>query len=147
MAGKARTKKPQPKQRGGNGNVIWTPERKAEAAETILAQIAMGNGLVKICRAPDLPTPFTFREWMRDDPELAARYVRAREDQADYLADQIVEIADETEDANKARVQIEARKWVAAKLKSQSYGDKLNIAPDMDAFAKLWQMVGSGENR
>jgi hypothetical protein len=145
MAGKQRTAKPQPKKRGGNGNIVWTSERKAEAADTILAQIAMGKGLVRICQAPDLPKAFTFREWMRSDADLAARYARAREDQADYLADQIVEIADDAEDANKARVQIEARKWVAAKLKSQSYGDKLNLSPDLDAFAKLWQMVGSGE--
>ena len=147
MAGKPRTKKPQEPKKAGR-HPVWTPDKKESAVAAILTQIAMGKGLVTICKAPDMPSVPTVREWINADPELANRYARAREDQADTLADEIVSIADKAEDANKARLQVEARKWVAAKLKSQSYGDKVQIAPDADAFAKLWQMVGGGnENR
>lgn len=113
------------KKRGGGGYPVWTPAKKEATFAAILAEIAMGKGLVKICEAPDMPTPATVRAWMREDSELATRYAHAREDQADYLADQILEIADTAEDPNKARVQIESRKWLAAKLKSKSYGDKI----------------------
>lgn len=113
------------KKRGGGGYPVWTPAKKEATFAAILAEISMGKGLVKICEAPDMPTPATVRSWMREDSELATRYAHAREDQADYLADQILEIADTAEDPNKARVQIESRKWLAAKLKSKSYGEKI----------------------
>lgn len=71
-------------------------------------------------------------------------YVRAREDQADTLADQIVAIADEQAevikedgsafdpDVQRDRLRVEARKWVAAKLKPKKYGEKLELGSDPD---------------
>jgi hypothetical protein len=38
-----------------------------------------------------------------------------------------VEIADHAEDANLARLQIDARKWVAARLLPKKWGDKQEI--------------------
>ncbi|MBU2052465.1 hypothetical protein KKH13_04650, partial [Patescibacteria group bacterium] len=56
------------------------------------------------------------------------RYARARDEQADTLADEITYIADTEPDANKARVRVDARKWVAAKLKPKKYGDHQSLA-------------------
>lgn len=73
-------------------------------------------------------------------------YARARDDQADTLADQIIDIADTPlqgvktkTDANgkviettegdmieHRRLQVDARKWIAAKLKPRRYGERLN---------------------
>jgi hypothetical protein len=69
-------------------------------------------------------------------------YTRAREDQADTNADEILQIADEhppeytdkdgrtTLDAtyiNWQRSRIEARKWTAAKLKPRKYGERMAL--------------------
>lgn len=68
--------------------------------------------------------------------------MRAREDQADFYADQIVAIADELtietrhqgEDVildvsstavARNRLRVDARKWYASKLAPKKYGDKL----------------------
>lgn len=67
-------------------------------------------------------------------------YARAREDQADTLADEIVEIADDgTNDTYlnsdgialtnqdviaRSKLRVDARKWIAAKLKPRKYGDR-----------------------
>ena len=72
-------------------------------------------------------------------------YARAREDQADTLADEIQAIADEmpmeiTDEKgvsrfdsayiNWMRLRVDSRKWVAAKLKPRKYGDRVELAGD-----------------
>ena len=58
-------------------------------------------------------------------PEFAEQYARAREVQAETLADEIVSIADEDGDPQRQRLRVDARKWVASKLKPKRYGDKV----------------------
>lgn len=99
-----------------------TPELIAE----ILGRIAEGQALRRICTEPHAPSIGTFYAWMARDAELAERYVRAREDQAETLADEIAEIADdETLPSDSRRIRIDARKWIAAKLKPKRYGEKI----------------------
>jgi hypothetical protein len=74
-------------------------------------------------------------------------YTRAREDQADTLADEIQAIADqmpmETTDKdgntrfdpsyiNWMRLRVDARKWTASKLKPRKYGDRVELAGDKE---------------
>lgn len=97
---------------------------KALAAR-ICAHIADGRSLRSICREDDMPGMSTVFEWLADKPEFAEQYAHARDAQADALADEIVDIADTEEDAAKARVRVDARKWVASKLKPKRYGDRV----------------------
>lgn len=112
--------------------IVWTPERKEEAFRRICVELASGKSLKSICTAPDMPSHVTVFEWIDDDEALANRYTRARERQADYLADEISDIADSATDANLARVQIDARKWKAGKLKPKVYGDSLKLDADIN---------------
>ncbi len=106
-------------------------------ASKILGRIAMGDSLNKIVSDPDMPSHTTVYRWIVDMPDFRDSYTRAREDQAETLADQIIDIAD-TEPAisplsgsvdsgavQHQRLRVEARKWVAAKLKPKKYGDKI----------------------
>jgi hypothetical protein len=69
-------------------------------------------------------------------------YARAREDQADTNADEILQIADEkppqfTDDKGRVYLdqtfiqwqknRIDARKWTASKLKPRKYGDRMAV--------------------
>ena len=64
---------------------------------------------------------------------LADRYARARENAADTLAESVIDISDEVKDAghmdsarvNAARLRVDARKWVASKLKPKVYADRI----------------------
>lgn len=58
---------------------------------------------------------------------MAEQYARARARQAEHYASEIIEIADTAEDAQLARLQVDARKWVASKLLPKVYGDKQEI--------------------
>lgn len=95
-------------------------------APQILARIAAGEGITRICKDQGFPPVVAVYEWMRDNEEFAKAYARARDEQADTLADQITEIADdESIPSDSRRVRVDARKWIAAKLKPKRYGDKL----------------------
>lgn len=67
--------------------------------------------------------------WLHDEDrqDFRDQYARAREDQADTYADQMVEIADTEDDPQRARVRIDARKWVSSKLRPKRYGDRLDL--------------------
>lgn len=112
--------------------MAYSPERKAEIQSKVCQGIASGKSLRKVCEEDNsLPTKETIRVWLIEDAGFSAQYARAREEQADFYADEITEIADTEEDPNKARVRIDARKWAASKLKPKVYGDRLTLDGDI----------------
>jgi hypothetical protein len=99
-----------------------------ETAERICAGIARAIPLVKICDMDGMPDPSTVYAWLRVNEEFSKMYARAREDQADFLASEIIDIADNGAlDHNDRKVRVDARKWIAAKLKPRNYGERLDV--------------------
>jgi transposase-like protein len=99
----------------------YTPEK----AKTICEMIATGKSLVSVCTEMGVGYT-TVMQWLKAHPDFAKEYAQAREDQADYHAEEIIDIADDasiTPDAR--RIRIDARKWKAGKMKPKVYGDKL----------------------
>jgi hypothetical protein len=94
-----------------------------------------------------MPAQSAVYEWLLRHPEFAEMYTRAREEQADTLADEIIDIADESPETVEVRdkegnvldikidsgyvsyqkQRIEARKWTAMKLKPRKYGDRVAL--------------------
>jgi hypothetical protein len=95
----------------------------------VCRRMANGKSLREACKMGKVPIAETIRVWLRDDESgtLPVQYARACDERAGFHADEIIAIADEAKDANKARVQIEARKWVASKLDPKKYGDKQTL--------------------
>ena len=119
-----------------------------EIALEICDRIADGESLVKICSDPKMPKKTAVYEWLLRHKEFAEIYARAREDQADTLADEIHAISDElpqqiVDDKGKTRYdsayvqwqknRVDARKWVAAKLKPKKYSDRIAHVGDQEA--------------
>lgn len=116
-----------------------------ELAAAICERLADGESLKAICDSAEMPNKATVYRWLLARPEFCDLYTRAREDQADTLADEIIDIADDnssdtitkengdgstyevanTEWINRSRLRVDARKWVASKLKPKKYGDKV----------------------
>lgn len=105
-------------------------EYSAELFDDICKRIANGDSLRSICSDKDMPDKSNVFRWLASDEKLRDQYARAREDQADHFVDEIIAIADEAEDAQKARLQIDARKWVAGKMRPKKYGDKIDVTSD-----------------
>lgn len=89
---------------------------------------------------PGLSTVF---RWLAENELFRDNYARAREVQADVLADEILEIADEgrndtyVDDEGRERtdydvvarskLRVDARKWIASKLLPKKYGERQQV--------------------
>lgn len=107
-----------------------------EIADAICEKIADGKSLRKICDADDMPNKATVFRWLASSKEFSDQYARARESQADSLFDDVLSIADQYDNAQdkldiehiqRAKLRIDARKWMAGKLKPKVYGEKQEI--------------------
>lgn len=140
-----------------------------EVWEAILQRIEDGYSLRTICRDEGMPSTAGVYTWLSrwneelssDDVETAERarvhldqYARARAVQADRLAEECLEIADDasqdyitimrgdkevrvldTEHVQRSRLRIDTRKWYASKLAPKVYGadpSKVNLAVHQD---------------
>jgi hypothetical protein len=62
-------------------------------AREICGRIAFGESLREVCRDPEMPSVATVYNWMRAHPEFVEAYRRAREFQAEILAELAIEAA------------------------------------------------------
>ena len=97
----------------------------AAIAERICVMISKGRTITSICSDDDMPSLDGVYGWLRAQPAFAEAYARAREDQQDTFAAQILDISDTETDPQRARNRIDARKWHAAKTSPRKYGDKV----------------------
>jgi hypothetical protein len=104
----------------------YTPQ----LADSICTQIIEGKSLNSICKAEGMPKISTVIRWLNLHESFSTKYARAKEDQADTLADEILAIADDVEgdpDPNSRRLRIDARKWISAHLKPRKWGDNIGL--------------------
>jgi len=110
-----------------------------ELAAVICEKLTSGESLNKICKSPDMPALSTVYLWLQKHSEFSENYDKARDNQADTLADEILHISDsvptirtkegQEQEADsltavkRAALKIDSRKWVASKLKPKKYGD------------------------
>jgi hypothetical protein len=92
--------------------------------DEICRRLADGEFLTAICRDAHMPVRRTVHLRVRNDEAFRARYAEARALQVEHLFEEIVTIADEDDNPARARVRIEARKWLVARLDPDRFGDK-----------------------
>ena len=111
-----------------------------KTAEAICEQLAAGASLVAICKQSAMPSYSTAMAWLRTHDEFLEMYRLAREDQADTLADEIIAIADSpahsSEEVQRNRLRVDARKWIVSKLRPRRYGDKVALTGPNDGPIK-----------
>jgi hypothetical protein len=113
------------------------PRRYSSAvADRICERLLEGRSLKSICEDRGMPAASTVFRWLAEDPAFSRRYAQARQAQADALFEEILEIADCDEgDTARARLKIDTRKWLAAKIAPRRYGDQ--AAPAGSAAAEM----------
>jgi hypothetical protein len=117
-----------------------------QLAAQICTRISNGESLRNICREAGMPHMDTIYVWLGKHPVFADQYARAREEQADTLADEIQALSDEpppmvlgkfgevidTGWLQWQKQRIDSRKWCASKLKPKKYGDRVSLAGDAE---------------
>ena len=116
----------------------YTPELAAAICE----HIAAGKSLRTIAALDGMPAQSTIMVWLDGKhPDFTEQYARAREAQADKLAEETLLIADEssqdtyvdadgnvktnTEAIQRSKLRVDTRKWLASKMAPKKYGDKV----------------------
>jgi hypothetical protein len=144
--------------------VAYSPEEIAAHKATICERISNGESLRQICDGDDMPAASTVFLWLSADSAFSEQYARAREAQADAIFDEILLIADDgrndwmerknEEDANmgwrenRSRLRIDARKWMAGKLRPKKYGDKIELEHGVtDTLGDLMREVAENGKR
>lgn len=115
-------------------------------ADAICERLAEGESLRSICSDDGMPDKSTVFRWLAANEGFCDQYARAREAQADSLFDDILDIADDGsndwmekrnsdgenigwqengEALRRSVLRVDARKWMAGKLRPKKYGDKL----------------------
>ena len=115
-------------------------------------------GLTEICEENKLlPSKKVIYDWLTEERKKGGEtpvcdlYAHAKECQADYMAEEMIAIADDgsndymdkrnkegdlidrvldAEHVQRSRLRIDTRKWIASKLKPKKYGDKLELSQD-----------------
>ena len=134
----------------------------------VIATSSLGvAGALREIGSPIVDT--TFFSWRLKHPELDQMYARAKEEQTEYLANEMLEIADtpttgvtittkpdgsreerEGDMFQHRRLQIDTRKWIMAKLKPRKYGEKIDVttngesvngAPDASKEARALELM------
>jgi hypothetical protein len=103
---------------------LYTPELAAELCK----RLALGKSLRTVCKDDDMPGITTVFNWLHTHEDFVKQYARAKEEAADALVDEMLDIADDSSDEPQSRrVRVDTRKWIASKLKPKRYGDKIDM--------------------
>ena len=105
----------------------------------ILREIGNGSSLTKAINKPGYPTYDSVQKNMRANPEIRRLYDEAVEVRADYLAESLIDISEESIPEgldgpylsawiNQMKIRIDTRKWTAAKLRPKAWGDKIDVS-------------------
>lgn len=99
-----------------------------ELVNRIIHRVRQGRSVGKICLELAIGES-TFYNWLKDPEknDFQEQYATAKEDSADFHADEMIDIADTEPDVARARVRIDTRKWIASKLKAKKYGDSTQV--------------------
>ncbi len=117
-----------------------------ELADHICERLALGESMRSIARDDSMPAMSTLFKWLRLHKEFAEQYARAKEESADALFEELLDIADDGrndymerlddegnsvgyqfngEHVQRSKLRVDARKWALSKLKPKKYGDRL----------------------
>ena len=105
----------------------------------ICKQISEGKSLSTALKSDGMPSYRSALMMLQTNLEFRTMYEKAIESRADRLAEEILELADEAIPAGldgpsksawvqQKRLQVDTRKWVAAKLKPKVYGDRIDVS-------------------
>ena len=107
-----------------------------DIAIEICAEVSSSNkSMAKIAREMGL-TVRTIWRWIANYPDFREMYDLAKEQQADYFVEEMVEIADTASkdliDAQDRKLRVNVRQWAASKFKPKKYGENRSMQVDVN---------------
>lgn len=135
---------------------IWEGQKYEDAKLEILERIATGETLSAIGKDEHLPSVEETLRWVIRDAVFGRDYARARDAAYERMADEILEIADDSggdyyidergkiqvnhENVQRARLMVDTRKWVLSKRAPNRFGDKIEVNNTGEIGLKIEQV-------
>jgi len=136
-----------------------------QLADEICERLSEGQSLRRVCLSDLMPDKSTVFRWLRTKQEFCDQYTRAKRESADALVDEMLDIADDShndwmekfteeegksdqlnpENIQRARLRIETRKWISARMQPKKYGER--IEQTITALAALTDLSLEELNR
>lgn len=115
----------------------------AELFRQILTEY-VAEGLIPVLRRREIP-PSDFYEFMRTNPLYKEGYEHAQDARAELFSEEIIDIADNDFDPQRARNRIDVRRWCATKLKPNKFGDR--IVHEHEGYIDVRTLLSEARNR
>ena len=100
-----------------------------ELATEICERVSLGRSLRSVCLDKDMPTKTTVMRWLDENEDFCDQYRRACEERETTHFEEMLTIADEvlpeTAEVARAKLRIDTRKWVLARMNPKKYSDKV----------------------
>ncbi|CNL11001.1 Uncharacterised protein [Yersinia frederiksenii] len=141
-----------------------------ELAEIICLRLAEGESLRSVCSDDGMPSKQAVLRWLARNEEFRAQYVRAKEEGAEAIAEELFDIADDGandwmekldkdgecigyqlngEHVQRSKLRIDTRKWYLSKIMPKKYGDKIqheqnitiNDKPDDELERRIQELM------
>lgn len=118
-----------------------------ELADKLCERLSEGESMRTACKDDDMPARATIFRWLREKDGFKDQYDRAKQEACDYMAEELLDIADDGsndymekidhtgektgatilngEHVQRSRLRVDARKWYLSKMKPKKYGDRL----------------------
>lgn len=130
------------------GDIGRPTDYTPELADDICARLAEGESLRSVCRDESMPDKSTVFRWLRLYQDFCDQYARAKEESADAMAEEVLDIADDGtndwmekhgkdgeslgyqlngEHIQRSKLRVDTRKFLMAKMKPKKYGERLGI--------------------
>lgn len=124
-----------------------------ELSDIICDKLANGQSMRSVCREESMPCMTSVFKWLRENELFAQQYARAKEESADALFEELLDIADDGtndwmerndpegnctgyqlngEHVQRSRIRLDTRKWALSKLKPKKYGERISVGGDVD---------------
>jgi hypothetical protein len=100
---------------------------KKERAEAAIEELFETQLSLKDLLAKHGVAPGNFFKLLSQVPLLDTAYKHAQAGRIELLVDEIISIADNESDPQKARNMIDVRKWMASKIAPHKYGERLEV--------------------
>ena len=132
---------------GDEVNKVGRPsDYTEELAEAICLRLAEGESLRSVCSDDGMPSKQAVLRWLNRHEKFRAQYVRAKEQGAEAIAEELFDIADDGandwmekldkegvcigyqlngEHVQRSKLRIDTRKWYLSKIMPKKYGDRI----------------------
>jgi hypothetical protein len=108
-----------------NAPLLYSPKM----IDKICNYIIEGKSVNAICRMRGMPNRTTIGKWLEKYPEFSDRYIRAKQIQTYFNADELMDMAKDCDGnsssaVQKAKLLVDTQKWISSRMLPKIYGEQ-----------------------